>query len=142
MSKNVQQPTKQYVLEEALEVALMEDMEEVLEVDPMEVVLGVDLVEEMEEVLIDGNHQAKDALTDGRGAPSFSRRVEVVEIKDMDIPRSHVEDLMDPTAEARSKLNNNVSKYHSNHAVLCPNKNAKRYPNSLAITHLNNNAPQ
>jgi hypothetical protein len=133
MSKNVQQPTKQYVLEEALEVALMEDMEEVLEVD---------LVEEMEEILIDGKHQAKDALTDGRGAPSFSRRVEVVEIKDMDIPRSHVEDLMDPTAEARSKLNNNVSKYHSNHAVLCPNKNAKRYPNSLAITHLNNNAPQ
>ena len=139
MSKNVQQPTKQYALEEALEVALMEDMEEVLEVD---------LVEEMEEALIDGKHQAKDALTDGRGAPSFSRRVEVVEkkdmveVEDMDIPRSNVADLMDLMEEAKSKHNNNVSRYHSNHAVLCPNKNAKRYPNSLAITRLSNNAPQ
>ena len=129
----------------------MEDMEEVLEVDlveDMEEVLEVDLVEDMEEILIDGNHQAKVVLTDGRGAPSFSRRVEVVEIEDMEevedvaIPRNHMEDLMDLIAEARHKPNNNVGKYHSNHAVLCPNKNAKRCPNSLAITHLDNNALQ
>ena len=136
MSKNVQQPTKQYVLEEALGVAPMVDTEEVL---------GVDQVDDTEEVLIDGNHRAKDDLTDGKEAHSFSRRVgtEVMEeAEDGDIPKNHMADLMDLTAEARSKPNNNVGKYHRNHAVLCPNKNAKRYPNSLAIIHLDSNALQ
>jgi len=129
MSKNVQLPTKLYVLVEALEAALVEDMEEAL-------------VEDMEEVLIDGNHQAKDVLTDGREVRSFSRRVEV-EIEDVDIPRNHMVDLMDLTVDiARSSLNKHVRKYHSNHAVLCRNKNAQRYQNRIAITHRGSNALQ
>ena len=141
MNKNAQQLTKPYALEEALAVTLVEDMEEALTYGN----------HRAKEALTDGNHQAKDVPTDGREARSFLIRVEIIEamevVEDVDIPRNQVVDLMDHMAEvvdiARNKhLNNNVGKCHRNHAVLCPNKNVKRYQNNLAITHLDRNALQ
>ena len=67
MSRNAQQPTKLYVLEEALEVAPVQDTEDGLTAVNHQETLDVALTEDMEECLIDGNRLAMEVKEGGRG---------------------------------------------------------------------------